>query len=225
MRPLLRPCTPGARPLKTMEESSATQRPQFGYFVRCSDMWTADCRAQLADMCRGSVDGSHLCARSDPRARSGGRPWLEYLLDVGARFMGAARRSCKNRVHRCCLMGLDPSLEAWRGAARSTSEGRGLQRRTPHESDRLTRDRESRVTFDGLGAKEASSDAFVDNQGSNAISRGLGYEPNGSEWATRQGKPALLNRWRLTRDDWEQHRRDDIQPHSIEACHALLPLS
>jgi hypothetical protein len=48
---------------------------------------------------------------------------------------------------------------------------------------------------------------------------------NGSEWATRQGKPALLNRWRLTRDDWEQRRRDDIQLHNIEACHALLPLS
>jgi RimJ/RimL family protein N-acetyltransferase len=81
------------------------------------------------------------------------------------------------------------------------------------------------LAFDGLGAKEAGSDAFVDNQGSNAISRGLGYEPNGSEWATRQGEPALLNRWRLTRDVWEQRRRDDIQLHNIEACHALLPLA
>jgi len=81
------------------------------------------------------------------------------------------------------------------------------------------------LAFDGLGAKEASSDAFVDNHGSNAISRRLGYEPNGSDWATRQGEPALLNRWRLTRDGWEQRRRDDIQLHNIEACHALLPLS
>jgi RimJ/RimL family protein N-acetyltransferase len=81
------------------------------------------------------------------------------------------------------------------------------------------------LAFDGLGAKEASSDAFVDNHGSNAISRRLGYAPNGSDWATRQGAPALLNRWRLTRDDWEKRRRDDIQLHNIEACHALLPLS
>lgn len=81
------------------------------------------------------------------------------------------------------------------------------------------------LAFDGLGAKEASSDAFVDNDGSNAISRGLGYEPNGSEWATRQGKPALVNRWRLTREDSEQHRRDDIHLHNIEARLALLPLS
>jgi RimJ/RimL family protein N-acetyltransferase len=81
------------------------------------------------------------------------------------------------------------------------------------------------LAFDGLGAKEASSDAFVDNQGSNAISRGLGYTPNGSDWATRQGEPAQLNRWRLTRDDWEQRRRDDIQLHSVEACRAFLPLT
>jgi RimJ/RimL family protein N-acetyltransferase len=81
------------------------------------------------------------------------------------------------------------------------------------------------LAFDGLGAKEAASDAFVDNQGSNAVSRALGYEPNGTEWATRQGQPALLNRWRLTRDLWEQHRRDDIELHGVEACRALLPLS
>jgi RimJ/RimL family protein N-acetyltransferase len=81
------------------------------------------------------------------------------------------------------------------------------------------------LAFDGLGAKEAASDAFIDNHGSNAISQGLGYEPNGSDWATRQGEPALLNRWRLTRDHWERRRRNDIRLHNIEACHALLPLS
>jgi RimJ/RimL family protein N-acetyltransferase len=81
------------------------------------------------------------------------------------------------------------------------------------------------LAFDGLGAKEASSDAFVDNAGSNAISRRLGYRPNGFEWATRRGEPALLNRWRLTRDAWAPRRRDDIRLHDIQACHALLPLS
>ena len=81
------------------------------------------------------------------------------------------------------------------------------------------------LAFDGLGAKEAGSDAFVDNHGSNAISRDLGYEANGSDWATRQGEPALLNRWRLTRDNWEQRRRDNIRLHNIEACRTSLPLS
>ncbi|WP_350277627.1 GNAT family protein [Kribbella sp. HUAS MG21] len=79
------------------------------------------------------------------------------------------------------------------------------------------------LAFEGLGAREASSDAFVDNHGSNAISRSLGYRPNGSEWATRQGEPALLNRWRLPRADWESHRRADIHLHNLEACRTLLP--
>lgn len=81
------------------------------------------------------------------------------------------------------------------------------------------------LAFDGLGAREAGSDAFVDNHGSNAISRQLGYEPNGSDWATRQGEPCLLNRWRLTRVQWEQRRRDDIQLHNLGAGRASLPLS
>lgn len=81
------------------------------------------------------------------------------------------------------------------------------------------------LAFEGLGAKEATSDAFVDNAGSNAISRDLGYQPNGSDWATRQGEPAVLNRWRLTREAWQRHRRDDIRLHHVEACKALLPLA
>jgi len=99
----------------------------------------------------------------------------------------------------------------------SDQRGRGLGREM--------REAVLHLAFDGLGASEASSDAFVDNHGSNAISRRLGYEPNGSDWATRRGEPALLNRWRLTRDTWEPRRRDDIQLDNIEACHALLPLS
>ena len=99
----------------------------------------------------------------------------------------------------------------------SDQRGRGLGREM--------REAVLHLAFDGLGASEASSDAFVDNHGSNAISRRLGYEPNGSDWATRRGEPALLNRWRLTRDTWEPRRRDDIRLDNIEACHALLPLS
>ncbi|HZX05172.1 GNAT family protein [Kribbella sp.] len=81
------------------------------------------------------------------------------------------------------------------------------------------------LAFEGLGAKEATSDAFVDNQASNAISRGLGYAPDGFDRATRRGEPALLNRWRLSRETWEQHRRTDIELHNVDACRAYLPLS
>ncbi len=99
---------------------------------------------------------------------------------------------------------------------------------TDHRGRGLGREMRSAILhlgFDGLGAKEASSDAFEDNHRSNAISRALGYEPNGSDWDTRQGESALINRWRLTRENWEPRRRNDIQLHNLEACRTFLPLS
>lgn len=80
------------------------------------------------------------------------------------------------------------------------------------------------LAFAGLGAREASSEAFTDNDASNAVSRALGYEPNGTTWATRRGEPALLSAWKLTRKQWERSRRDDIQLTGVEACWPLLGL-
>jgi RimJ/RimL family protein N-acetyltransferase len=80
------------------------------------------------------------------------------------------------------------------------------------------------LAFAGLGAREASSEAFEDNSASNGVSRALGYEPNGTTWATRQGNPALLTAWKLTRKRWEQNRRDDIQLTGVEECLPVLGL-
>ncbi|GAA4833090.1 GNAT family protein [Kitasatospora terrestris] len=80
------------------------------------------------------------------------------------------------------------------------------------------------LAFAGLGAREAGSDAFVDNAASNHISRSLGYEPNGTDWDTRRGEPARIQQWRLTRDTWERTRRDDIHLTGVEACLPVLGL-
>jgi RimJ/RimL family protein N-acetyltransferase len=80
------------------------------------------------------------------------------------------------------------------------------------------------LAFAGLGAREASSEAFADNEASNGVSRALGYEPNGTAWATRRGNPAQLTLWKLTRKRWEQNRRDDIQLTGVEACLPVLGL-
>jgi len=45
------------------------------------------------------------------------------------------------------------------------------------------------LAFEGLGAKEASSDAFVDNDGSNAISRDLGGNQTGRTWLHGTASP------------------------------------
>jgi RimJ/RimL family protein N-acetyltransferase len=80
------------------------------------------------------------------------------------------------------------------------------------------------LAFAGLGAREASSEAFTDNDASNGVSRSLGYEPNGTTWATRRGDPAQLTVWKLTRERWELSRRDDIQLTGVEACLPVLGL-
>ena len=77
------------------------------------------------------------------------------------------------------------------------------------------------LAFEGLGAREARSDAFHDNLGSNAVSRGLGYRENGIDWDTRLDEPALLQRWRLTYDAWLPQRRNDIKLHDVTACKRL----
>ena len=78
------------------------------------------------------------------------------------------------------------------------------------------------LAFEGLGAAEARSEAFFDNVASNRVSEVLGYQPNGADWATRQGEKALLHRWRLSRDDWAVRRRKDIELIGVEECKPVL---
>jgi RimJ/RimL family protein N-acetyltransferase len=80
------------------------------------------------------------------------------------------------------------------------------------------------LAFAGLAAREATSEAFADNHASNRVSQALGYEPNGTSWATRRGEAALLTRWRLTRDSWNKTRRTDIGLTGVEDCLPVLGL-
>lgn len=80
------------------------------------------------------------------------------------------------------------------------------------------------LAFEGLGATEAGSEANADNAASNGVSQRLGYEPNGTAWATCKGEPVLGQRWRLLRSTWEERRRDDIELHGLAGCRATLGL-
>ena len=78
------------------------------------------------------------------------------------------------------------------------------------------------LAFAGLAAREATSEAFVDNHASNRVSQALGYRPNGKGWATRRGDAAPLNHWKLTREDWRQAERTDIEPVGVDECLPVL---
>jgi RimJ/RimL family protein N-acetyltransferase len=78
------------------------------------------------------------------------------------------------------------------------------------------------LAFAGMGAREATSDAFLDNASSNRVSEKAGYVRNGVEWATRRGQPAQLQRWVLPRRTWLDRQRDDIRLSGVEECRKVL---
>jgi RimJ/RimL family protein N-acetyltransferase len=77
------------------------------------------------------------------------------------------------------------------------------------------------LAFDGLGARLAMTEAFLDNAASNAVSRAIGYEDNGRGSLAPQGVARETQRFRMTLDGWRARPRP---PVSIEGLSPCLPL-
>lgn len=74
------------------------------------------------------------------------------------------------------------------------------------------------LAFTGLGAETATSSAHEDNPSSLAVSRKLGYEPDGVERHNVRGRLAIAHRLRLSRDAWERHRTVPVTVEGLSAC-------
>ncbi len=83
------------------------------------------------------------------------------------------------------------------------------------------------LAFEGLRADEVTTSAWADNAASNAVTRKLGYEPNGEERLDREGRVTVQKRFRMTREMWES-RGPDLRPHvlleGVEALRAWLEI-
>ncbi|MHB1526823.1 MAG: GNAT family N-acetyltransferase [Candidatus Dormibacteria bacterium] len=79
--------------------------------------------------------------------------------------------------------------------------------------------------FATLGAEEALTSAFSDNPASIRVTRGLGYEENGTWRAARRGRPATHDSFRLTRQRWLSQSRHDVFVEGIEPCLELFGVS
>lgn len=64
------------------------------------------------------------------------------------------------------------------------------------------------LAFAGLGAIEAVSGAFVDNPASNAVSRRVGYEPDGTVRVAREGVSVPHHNYRMSRERWDALRAE-----------------
>jgi RimJ/RimL family protein N-acetyltransferase len=80
------------------------------------------------------------------------------------------------------------------------------------------------LAFDGLGALEAHSSAFVTNARSIAVSRSLGYEDNGERIDMRGSVPSRSLLFRMSRERFEAARRDDVVIENLAPCLPLFGL-
>ncbi len=116
-------------------------------------------------------------------------------------------------------VGVQDILAEHFGAVRSVETGSWLGR--AHQGQGLGKEMRQAVlhlAFAGLGAKEALSDAFEDNAASIATSRSVGYEENGEARGHRRDGSGRTIRFRMSREAWEQRRRDDIRIEGLDRC-------
>ena len=78
------------------------------------------------------------------------------------------------------------------------------------------------LAFDGLGARFAETDAFLDNAASNGVSRSLGYVENGVSRSAPEGVSRELQRFRLTDEAWRARPRPSVVLEGLDACRDMF---
>jgi RimJ/RimL family protein N-acetyltransferase len=76
--------------------------------------------------------------------------------------------------------------------------------------------------FDGLGARIALTEAFLDNAASAGVSRSLGYEENGRGSLAPEDVARETQRFRMTLEMWRSRPRPAITTEGLEACRPMF---
>jgi RimJ/RimL family protein N-acetyltransferase len=76
--------------------------------------------------------------------------------------------------------------------------------------------------FDGLGATVALTEAFLDNDASNGVSRSLGYEENGIGSIAPEGVARDTQRFRMTAERWRSRPRPPVTIEGLDACRDMF---
>lgn len=74
------------------------------------------------------------------------------------------------------------------------------------------------LAFVGLRAAEATTASFADNPAPLAISRKIGYRPDGITRDVLHEQTVVSQRFRLTRQDWESTDRPEVTISGLEPC-------
>lgn len=74
------------------------------------------------------------------------------------------------------------------------------------------------LAFEGLGARVATTEAFLDNAASAGVSRSLGYVENGRGSLAPEGVARETQRFRMTLDDWRSRPRSLVKFEGLDGC-------
>jgi len=80
------------------------------------------------------------------------------------------------------------------------------------------------LAFTGLGAVAARTEVFPDNHASQAVSRKLGYEPDGISRDARGTEALVSDRLRLTRERWSGQDHAPVRIDGLAACRTMFGL-
>jgi RimJ/RimL family protein N-acetyltransferase len=70
--------------------------------------------------------------------------------------------------------------------------------------------------FDGLGARIATTEAFLDNNASNGVSRALGYDENGLGSLAPEGVARVTQKFRMTVEGWRSRPRPALAIEDLD---------
>ncbi|KAF2419097.1 GNAT family protein [Microbacterium sp. B35-30] len=187
------------------------------------------------------VELSDLAGRGihDPDQMPFAHPWTRGSADEVARSVLAYQWGIRNRlsptefvlelavVHEGIPVGIQGiTARDWSVLRRVTTgswlgrdhQGRGIGTRMRMLALHLA--------FEGLGAREATSGAFADNESSNGVSRRVGYDSDGAFHMAREGEAALHRRYVMSRERWESLRADHVtrlgSPIELQGVDGLL---
>jgi RimJ/RimL family protein N-acetyltransferase len=132
--------------------------------------------------------------------------WLNLMVEWEGRPIGAQTISGEDfAIHRTVDSG------SWLGGA---YQGRGFGKEM--------RSAVLSFAFDRLGARFATSSAFLDNAASNAVSRGLGYEENGRGSLAPQGVARETQLFRMSTEAWHSRPRPPVEIEGLDACREMF---
>ena len=132
--------------------------------------------------------------------------WLNLMVEWDGQPIGAQTISGEDfAVHRTVDSG------SWLGQA---FQGRGFGKEM--------RSAVLSFAFDGLGARAATSSAFLDNAASNAVSRSLGYAEDGRGALAPRGVSRETQRFRMTEELWRASPRPPVEIEGLDACREMF---